>query len=515
MKITEFSVKNHQFTIIIFIMILAIGIGSLLSMPKAEDPEMRAVYNSIIVVYPGTSPEDIEELIIDPIEEKMSTLGNIKRMVSYAGDGVGNIMVEFDFRADENEKNNEVLREINALRTKLPQDIYSIDVIKNTPETVNIIQCAFLSESASYYDLNLQAKKLKDKIIQVKGIKDVEIHAVPKSQVRIDLNTDKLASYKISVSQLFSIIQSSNLNVPAGAIQIGNRRLNVKTSGSYESIEEIQKTIISSSGKSITYLKDVADVYFDYEENNYLARLNGERGIFLTARQQNATNIFDINEQITPIIENFADNLPNHIKLEKSFDQAHSVSKRLTGLARDFAIAIFLVLITLIPLGIRASIIVMISIPLSLAIGLAGLDLLGYSINQLSVVGLIISLGLLVDDSIVVVENIARFLRNGYSRVDAAIQGTKQITLAVLGCTATLVLAFLPLTFLPDNSGTFIRSLPMAVITTVIASMFVSLTIVPFLASMLMPRTESKHGNKVLQFMNKAIDASYKKILNW
>ena len=515
MKITEFSVKNHQFTIIIFVMIMALGITSLLNMPKAEDPAMRATFNSIIVVYPGTSPEDMEELVVDPIEDKVSSLGEIKKVVSYAADGVASIVVEFDFRADEKEKNNEVLREINALRTKLPQDIYSIDVVKVTPETVNIIQCALLSESASFYELNQQAETLKDQLKKIKGIKDIDIHAVPNRQVRIDLNTDRLAGFNIPLSRLMQVIQSENMNIPAGAIEIGNRRINVKTSGSYNSLDEIRNTVVSSSGQNITYLKDVADVYYDYEENNYLARLNGKRGIFITASQKYGTNIFEIDSKISPIIDSFSDTLPANIALEKSFDQASSVSKRLLGLARDFGIAIFLVLITLIPLGIRASVIVMISIPLSLAIGLAGIDLMGYSINQLSVVGLIISLGLLVDDSIVVVENISRYLREGYSRKDAAIQGTKQISMAVLGCTATLILAFLPLTFLPEASGDFIRSLPMAVITTVLASLFVSLTIVPFLANLLMPREEKEHGNIVLQYMNKVIDGSYQKILHW
>ncbi|ADQ18349.1 acriflavin resistance protein [Leadbetterella byssophila DSM 17132] len=515
MRITSFSVKNHQFTVIIFIMIMAIGISSLMKMPKAEDPAMRATFNNIIVVYPGTSPEDMEELVVDPIEEKLASLGEIKKIVSHAANGVASVVVEFDFKADEKEKNNEVLREVNALRNKLPQDIYSIDVVKVTPETVNIIQVGLLSESASYYELDQQAKALKDELKKIKGIKDIDIHAVPKRQVRIDLNTERMASFKIPLAQVMNLIQSENLNIPAGSIEVGERRINVKTSGSYSHLEEIGRTIVSTTGQNLTYLKDIADIYFDYEENHYLARLNGKRAIFLTASQKYGTNIFEIDSKISPIIEDFEKKLPANIQLEKSFDQAKSVSKRLKGLGRDFGIAILLVLITLIPLGIRASVIVMISIPLSLAIGLAGIDLLGYSINQLSVVGLIISLGLLVDDSIVVVENIARYLREGYSRKDAAIEGTKQISMAVLGCTATLILAFLPLTFLPEASGDFIRSLPMAVIMTVLASLFISLTIVPFLASILMPKEEKEEGNRVLQLMNRVIDGSYQKILHW
>jgi len=140
----------------------------------------------------------------------------------------------------------------------------------------------------------------------------------------------------------------------------------------------------------------------------------------------------------------------------------------------DFAIAIFLVSLTLLPLGFRAALVVMISIPLSLAMGLAAIDFLGFSINQLSIVGLVVALGILVDDSIVVVENIERYLRNGYSKREAAMAATKQIGLAVLGCTATLIFAFLPLLFLPKGAGDFIRSLPAAVVATVLASLFVS-----------------------------------------
>jgi multidrug efflux pump subunit AcrB len=515
MKITEFSVKNHQFTIIIFIMIMALGISSLINMPKAEDPVLKATFNSIIVVYPGTSPEDIEKLIIEPIEEKMSGIADIKKMISTANDGVASVIIEFNHYVDEGEKYNEVLRELNALRSKLPQDVFSIDVLKYTPETVNILQAALLSETASFKQLNDLAEDLKKDLLKIKDLKEVQIWAAPKQQVQISINAEKMAQYNIPVNRIISILQSENLNIPAGSIEIGERKINVKTSGSFKSIEDIKKTVLSSSGVQITYLSDIAEVNIVYEEDAYLARLNGKRGIFITASQKKNTNIFFINEKISPILNSFSKNLPSNVKFEQSFDQAKSVSKRLFGLARDFGIAIVLVLFTLIPLGIRAAFIVMISIPLSLAIGLAGLDILGFGINQLSVVGLVISLGLLVDDSIVVVENIARFLRNGYSRKDAAILATKQISLAVLGCTATLIFAFLPLTFLPESSGDFIRSLPMAVITTVLASLFVSLTIVPFLASMIMPKEENEKGNKVLQIMTKVIEGSYRKILSF
>ncbi len=513
MRLVEFSVKNYQFTIIIFVMIMAIGFNSLMNMPKAEDPTLKSTYNSIVVVYPGTSPADMEKLIVDPIEDKMSEISDIKKIISVADEGVANITIEFEHYINSDDKYNEVVRELNAIRSKLPADIYSTDVLRFTPEGVNIIQCALMSETTPYKDLQAEADNLKDKLLKVKSIKTAEIWAFPKQQVTISVNLDKMAQFRIPLNRVLGAVQSENANVPAGNIEIGSRKFSVKTSGSYENLDEIKNTIVSTSGTTVTYLRDVAEVKFDYEDESYLGRLNGKRAIFVTANMKSGSNIFKTGEEIRPIIDDFAKNLPPNIKFEQSFDQVKSVSTRLLGLARDFGIAILLVLITLIPLGFRPAIIVMISIPLSLAMGLTMLDLAGFGINQLSVVGLVIALGLLVDDSIVVVENIARFLRTGMPRRQAAIEATKQIGLAVVGCTATLIFAFLPLCFLPASAGDFIRSLPMAVIMTIIASLFVSLTIVPFLASQLMPR-EEQGENFVLRIMKKGIEGSYRKVLH-
>jgi multidrug efflux pump subunit AcrB len=243
--------------------------------------------------------------------------------------------------------------------------------------------------------------------------------------------------------------------------------------------------------------------------------LNGHRAVLLTASQKAGQNIFKVDEQVEPILQQFEKELTSNIKMVKNFDQARSVSTRLSRFAKDFIIAILLVSITLLPLGTRAAIVVMISIPLSIFTGLFLLDSFGFTINQLSIVGLIVALGILVDDSIVVIENIERYLRAGKSKREASIEATKQIGLAVLGCTATLILAFLPLVFLPEAAGDFIRSLPMAVIFTVLASLFVSLTIVPFLASRILKSHESPEGNIFLRALKKGIHASYTRILHW
>jgi multidrug efflux pump subunit AcrB len=208
----------------------------------------------------------------------------------------------------------------------------------------------------------------------------------------------------------------------------------------------------------------------------------------------------------------FERTLPPGVTLGRSFDQAANVEHRLSGFVRDIGIAILLVLVTLLPLGVRASLVVMVSIPLSLAIGVTLLRFTGFSVNQLSIVGFVIALGLLVDDSVVVVENVARHIREGRSPRDAAVAATREITLSVLGCTATLVFAFLPLLALPGGPGLFIRSMPVAVVFTVVASLAVSLTVVPFLSSRVL-RGGSAHGNAFFRAMTWAIEASYRPVL--
>ena len=514
MKITDFSVKNYQFTLIVFVMLVAIGVNSLLHMPRGEDPDFQAPSFFAVIIYPGTSPKDMEQLVVDPIEKKFNELDDVKRIVTKIDDGLATVRVEFKYGTDPDKKYQDVVREIDALKTKLPQDILSLTIMKFSPSDVNIAQIALMSETLPYKDLEEWSKKLKERLEKVKTLKNVDNWAFPQQQVRVSLNLEKMAQFKIGLNRVIGALQSENINIPGGSIDMGTKRFNVKTSGDYKNIDEIKNTIVSSMGGKFLYVKDIAEVNFNYEEENYIARLNGKRGVFVTASRKMGTNIFDVEKDIQPILNDFKNELPKSIQFEQSFNNAESVRKRLTAFGADFAIAIFLVLLTLLPLGFRASVVVMISIPLSLAIGLSLLDLFGFTINQLSIVGFVVALGLLVDDSIVVVENIERYLRNGYTKREAAMAATKQIGLAVLGCTATLIFAFLPLLFLPEGAGDFIRSLPAAVVATVLASLFVSLTIVPFLASRILSNHESPDGNFFLRGLKKLISGSYRKLLS-
>jgi len=515
MKIAEYSVKNYQFTIVVFLALVAIGINSLLTISRSEDPVFPFPTYAIIAVYPGASPADIEQLVADPLEEKLNELDDLKSIKTEIDDGVMFIRVEFDAKADADKKYDEVLREINSIRDDLPADLLSLETVQFSTTNVSIIQIALVSETAPYKDLEDQVERLKKRLEKVNGIKEVEKWAYPEREVRVALDLGKLAQLRFPISQVIGLIQSSNANIPGGSVDAGGRKFNIKTSGNYKTIDEVQNTIVGAANGHAVFLKDVAEVGWNYEDVTYTGCFNGKRAVFVTAEQKAGQNIFAVRQAIGKELEAFAPALPKNITLHLGFDQAQNVASRLNGLYRDFGIAILLVLVTLLPLGFRASMVVMISIPLSLLIGLFLLDVFGFNINQLSIVGFVIALGLLVDDSVVVTENITRFLRAGHTRTQAAIAATKQIGVAVLGCTATLIFAFLPMMFLPGAPGDYIRSMPTAVVVTVLASLFVSLTIIPFLASRALKEEHDEVGNFFLRGLNRFIDFTYKRLLGW
>lgn len=514
MRITDFAVKNYPFTLIVFLLISVVGAFTVINMPRAEDPELNAPIFPVTIIYPGTSPVDIEELVIKPMEKALYGLENIRRLKSIIGDGYAVIRVEFKYGVDVNEKYQELVRELASLKGKLPSDMDLPTVEKVSPSNVNVIQTALISETATWKQLKMEADKLAEALEKIPALKNIEIAGLPEEQIQISLDFERMARLGVSQQAVISNLQSELANIPSGSIDVGNRYFNVKSSGNFREVEEIKNTLVYSANNRNVQLRDIANVSMTFAERDHITRLNGHRGIFVVAAQKSKENIAATQLAYQPILEKFKKSLPSNIDMIHHFDQAEVVQKRLSGLGLDFIWAILLVAFTLLPLGFRPAIIVMISIPLSLSIGIIILNYLGYSLNQLSIVGLVVALGLLVDDSIVVIENIERWMLNGYSRKDAVLKATSQIGTAVLGCTATLIIAFLPLIFLPEASGEFIRSLPISVIASVLASLLVSLTIIPFLGNILLKKTMThSEGNWFMRVLKSGISKSYAPIL--
>ena len=515
MKITEYAVRHPQFTFIVFLLFTALGIGSFLTIPRLEDPDFKVPSFSVVAVYPGANARDIEQLVARPLEDAFKELDDLDKLRTTVKDGFAFIGVDFLYGTDPEKKYDDVLRQVNVRRPKLPEGIVEVDVRKIQTINVAMMQIALISPDASYPRLQELAETLRKRLETVSGVRQARKHAFPEKQLRVSLDLDKISQQRLSLDRIIGAIQGDNATIPGGAIEAGGRRYNLKTSGSYSSIDDVRLTAVAGSGSAVVYLKDIADVQWTTADTEDFGRYNGERAVFVTALPRAAQNLIALSKGLRAEIEAFRAKLPGDVRLEIGWDQSLNVERRLGRLEHDFLIAFALVLLTVLPLGFRASLLVLVSIPLSLAMGLAVLHYAGYSLNQLSIVGCVIALGLVVDDSIVVVENIARFRRLGHGPVEAAVQGTQQIAVAVLGTTATLLFAFLPLIMLPGGPGQFIRSLPLAVVYTVLASLVVALTIVPLLASLVLRGDENPDGNLLLRLLHRGIERFYRPILHW
>lgn len=513
MKLAELAVRNPQITLVGLALMTALGANAFGAIPRSEDPSFPIPTYIVVAVQPGASPRDLEQLVGEPIEDALRELDDVDEVVTTARAGVITVRVDFLAGVDTDEKYGDVMREVDRIRPELPQDLVRLDVDRVRTSNVSIAQIALVSEGASLALLEREAERVERMLDGVPGVRRAEVFAVPEREVRVALDLPRAAALGLTLDRVLAALQNDNVTVPGGTVDVGESAFGVTTGSRFATLDEVRATVIATNGTSTIRLADVADVRFRHADETHIGRFQGERAAFLTVQLADGFNVLDVRERVDAAVARAREGLPHGLRLERGFDQAANVERRLERLYEDFLVAILLVLITLLPLGFRASLVVMISIPLSLALGLAAIHALGFSLNQLSIVGFVIALGLLVDDSIVVVENITRFLREGYGRTEAAIAASKQIGTAVLGCTATLVFAFVPLLFLPGGSGDYIRSLPTAVIMTVLASLVVALTITPYLASLILPREGDAHGNVVLRVLDRAIEASYGRVL--
>jgi multidrug efflux pump subunit AcrB len=519
MKLPRLAIENYQFTLTAFLLLMIMGISSFFSMPRSEDPPMQIPGATIIIIYPGSDPLDLEQLVADPLEEAINELDDIKRMETSMRDGIVVTSVEFTFESDPDEKYDEVVQQVNSIRDDLPDEIYDLEILEWNSTDVVMMHLGIVSATAEFAVMEEEAEKLKKKIERVPGVKLVELIAIPEQELRVSLDMEKMAQMNISIDMVNKAIMSNNANIPGGNIKLGERDFSIKTSGSYQDQEEIRNTVVSSFNGRNIYLRNIADVHFDYADNMYYARYLGKRAVFLTVNQKEGYNIFKITGRIHQILDEHASGLDREMQLVTIFDQADSVDERINGFLSNLFFGILLVgLVIFLSLGFRASLLVIIAIPLSILIGLGFVDLTGFGLQQMTIAGLIISLGLLVDNSIVIVENIERFIGLGNPNKEAALKGSVQLGWPIISATVTTMLAFIPIISMPDKAGRFIQSMPVTVIYTLFASLMIALILTPYLASIFLKKHTSKAKQKstinIKYLLKYLIQGPYRKTLD-
>jgi multidrug efflux pump subunit AcrB len=514
-NLAGFAVHRWQFTLVAFGLLVMLGVNAFLGVPRSEDPHFPVPIVIIRAVLPGAEPSEMEQLVADPIEDAIDGLDDIDKVESTSVDGAAIIRVHFAWNVDPERKYDQVVREVNAIRGNLPAGLARLEIERVRTTEVAIVQAALTSDVLPMRRLEKVADRLRERLDRVPGVRQARYYGAPPSEVRVSLDLARLSALKLPATAVSDALKGAGAEAPIGAVQAGDRRFKVKAGGAFRSLDAVENTPVRSIGGQVVRVRDVAQVAWAQDEPTHLTRFNGKRAVFITVTQKDGQDVARITTAVDKVMDDYEKSLPAGVKLERGFVQAKNVEHRLGNLFRDFGIALVLVLITLLPLGPRAGLVVMVSIPLSLLIGLSLLQAFGFTLNQLSIAGFVLALGLLVDDSIVITENIARRIREGEERTAAAVNGANQIALAVLGCTACLMLAFLPLMALPGGSGAYIKSLPVTVLCTVGASLFVSMTIIPFLASRVLDKHSDPEGNPLLRGVNGAIHRFYRPVLHF
>ncbi len=486
MRLPALALKYHHFALVLLVLVSVLGTLSLLTMPRAEDPQFDFATVGISVVHPGSTPEDLERMVVFPLEEAIRGLEDVDEVIAWVRNGGATVEVRFLYGSDPDEKLERVEAAVGGVRDQLPPDLLHLDIEKYSPTNVTMFMAAVMSDDRTYDDLRLTAEHLQKRFERLGGVKKVEVWGHPQNEVQVRLHPQRAAAHGVDVPAVERAVAGAARTVPGGHVDAGDVRFSVVTSGRYRSLDDIRKTVMRADSGHLVALGDIADVVLGDATPSYLTRHNGQRAVLVAVQQQLGTNVLPLSAQLSATLDRFAEEHPEY-RFTPVFDQAAGVAERIDGFFTNLLQGLALVgAIVLLTLGFRAACVVLLTIPLSMLTGVLFLDWSGYGLQQMSIVGLVIALGLLVDNAIVVTENIARHLRQGDSKTAAAVKGASQVGWAVTAGTFTTVLAFVPMILLQSDTGSFIRSMPVAVVVTLIASLWVALTVTPQFGRMLL-----------------------------
>lgn len=516
MQLPRLALQNYQFVLVLIFIALSTGLLSFFSMPRSEDPALQFPVYVVTAVYPGTSPQDMEDLVVEPLEDALNELEDLTEIQTEIREGLAIIRVEGEFGQDTEAQFDDVRRQVAEVRGELPADLYSLETRQVKPLDVSILQLALVGEHTPTASLIDQAEALERRLEQVAGVRTVTLAGEPEEEVRIALDFEAMAQRQLSLNQVLQVIRSQHANIPGGDLRAGTRSFSLKTSGGYVSVEALRETVVAAQGQQLVYLDDIAEVYHTQADDRYLARFNGQRAIFVNVTQKAGKNILDIDADLMTAVADFRTTLPANIQLETAFRQGPAVADRVNDFFANLFQGILLVgAVILIFLGLRNALIVVTVIPAAIIMAIWMLDLSGFGLQQISIAGLVIALGLLVDNGIVVVENIYRYLREGFSPREAAVKGTSEVGWAIVSSTLTTVLAFFPMTQLGGGTGEFLKTLPLIVIFALVASLLLALAFTPLLAGRLMKPLVVERLSRIDRAVQWVITGPYRNSLNW
>ncbi len=486
--ITTWAVDNATSIFILTIMILLFGILSYQNMPKEQFPEASFPTVFVNTPYFGNSAKDIENLITRPIEKEIQDITGVKDIRSTSIQDFSVITAEFNPDMEMEEVTRKVKDAVDLAKSELPTDLDSDPLVLEVNLSEVPIVSVNLSGDYPMDQLRKFAEYLEDEIENIDEVSKVDIKGALEREVKINVDLPSMQSLQVTFQDIENAVASENLNMSAGEIVNNDFRRAIRVVGQFDNVRDIEQIIVKSENQRPIYLKNIADVEMGWEERTSIARSDGFPVVSLDVIKRKGENLLDAADKIKVVVNEAEQNyFPDDLKVSLFNDQSVYTRTLVQNLENSIISGVILVvLVLLFFLGIRNSMFVGIAIPLSMLMGILILNLTGTTLNMVVLFSLILALGLLVDNGIVVVENIFRYMQNGYSGKDAAKYGAGEVALPIIASTATTLAAFLPLAFWPGIMGEFMKYLPITLIIVLASSLFVALVINPVLTASFM-----------------------------
>ena len=523
MFLAKIATHRPVLTTTIILVFILFGVSAYLSLNLDTFPEVKVPYVTITTIYPGAGPKEVESLITKRIEDEISTISGIERILSFSMDNSSIIIIEFKLGKDVDVANREVKDQVDKILYKLPGDAKKPIIQKLDIQAFPIIDLIVYGNVSPVELYEFCDKTLKDRISQVPGVANVDIVGGQERAIKVELDSRVAYENSISLPQLVQILKANNIDLPGGTFQTGNNEISVRLKGEYPTIEQLKNLRIPTffGLKKLEQIARISDtgkvvrqraIFFNHPRN-----IESENVVHLSivkAADANAVKVSDAISQILPEIEK---SIPKGIKIEKVQDQTDFTRATFNDTMSNIYLGVIFtgLVLFLFLFSLRTTFIVALSMPVSIISAFILFKAFGLTLNILSLMGISVSLGVLVANSVVVLENIFRFKNTGYTLKDAAYFGTKEVTVAVLASTLTNLIVFLPIANMSSLVGFFLKDLALAATFTTLFSLFISFTLTPMLASlMLLPKQEKETAfTRLYNKIDSSINNIYKNLL--
>ncbi len=525
MKLPQLGVRRPVLTLMFFIATLVFGLYSIRLIPIDLLPKIEAPILTVLTTYPGSSSDDIEIKVTRILEKSLASVPNLKKITSVSKENVSIVTLEFDWGTDLDEAANDCRSSLEFARVQLPVGVEAPKIFKFSTEQFPVIVAGVTAPgNIDYREFkNFVEDNIADRLVRVPGVGGVQSFGAPARELRVDFDPYKLKAYNLSISHVAQMIQMDNISLPAGNLDDRKLSFMLRLKGEYSSPADLEKVVIGAQGNKIIYLRDVATILDTVTKDERRTMINNERGVVVLMNKLSGANTVTVSEALKKEIKKIEDEY--NISINIVFDGADFIKKSINNLLRTFIISVLLVsLVVLLFLRrVRASIIVVLSIPFSLILAFFFMYVAKYTINILSLSSIAIAVGMVVDNSIVVLENVVKHIERGEHSKEASIYGASEVGSALLASTLTTIAVFSPLFFLTGIAGILFTQLAAITTITISMSLFVALFLTPMLTSQLLIKTEEKIGaptffdklfEKSERIFNK-IDDTYYASLKW